>query len=423
MAQKPWDRVNPWRGLAGLPREVWVLSAATLVNKAGAMVLPFLAIYLTRQLHFPLSTAGFVMTLYGAAALVAAPVSGRLSDRYGPIRIMRISLIASGVVMLVFPLAKSLTWVCTATVALSLIAEAFRPANLTIFGDLVRPEQRKAAFALNRLAINLGMSMGPAIGGVLATVSFRSLFWVNGAASLAGGAILVASKFPESRLIAQEHEIGESLGTRPRLASPGHLDRRLLFFLAGMLPVAIVFFQHMSSMPLYLVRDLHFSEAMYGLLFTVNTLLIVFLEVKLNTATAHWPHARTLALGAILCGLGFGALAFATDTRAVIATVVVWTLGEMFFFPGMAAYLTDIAPVERRGEYMGLSQMVMGLAFTIGPWAGTAILARFGGRALWLATLALGAAAGVWMSQLKQPRARASDMLVPAPTTAPSTEP
>ena len=418
-----WDRVNPWRGLSGLPREVWVLSGATLVNKAGGMVLPFLAIYLTHQLRFPLGTAGFVLTLYGAAALVAAPVSGRLSDRYGPIRIMRVSLILSGVVMLLFPMAKSLTAVSAATVALSLIAESFRPANLTIFGDLVRPEQRKAAFALNRLAINLGMSVGPALGGFLATFSFRSLFWVNGVASLAGGAILLLSTFPIRRHLAAEHQIGESVGTHPHVPSPGHMDRRLLYFLAGMLPVAIIFFQHMSSMPLYLIRDLHFTEATYGLLFTVNTLLIVFLEVWLNTSTAHWPHARTLALGAILCGLGFGTLAFAWDAWSVIGTVVIWTFGEMFFFPGMAAHLTDIAPAARRGEYMGLSQMVMGLAFTIGPWAGTATLARFGGRTLWLGSLALGIVAAAVMSRLREPRVRAADILVPAPTTAPSTEP
>jgi len=423
MRPKWWDRVNPWRGLSGLPREVWVLSAATLVNKAGSMVLPFLAIYLTPQLRFPLDTAGLVMTLYGAAALVAAPVSGRLSDRYGPIRIMRVSLVLTGAVLLVFPLARTLSAVIAATMTLSLIAESFRPANLTIFGDLVRPEQRKAAFALNRLAINLGMSVGPALGGFLATYSFRSLFWVNGAASLAGGGILLASVFPATRHLAAEHQIGESLGARPRLPSPAHLDRRLLYFLAGMLPVAIIFFQHMSSMPLYLVQDLHFSEATYGLLFTVNTLLIVFLEVSLNTGTAHWPHARTLTLGAILCGLGFGALAFAWNTFTVALTVVIWTFGEMFYFPGMAAYLTDLAPLERRGEYMGLSQMVMGLAFAVGPWAGTSVLAHFGGRTLWLGTLALGLVAATLMARLPQPSSARVEGLVPAPTTAPSTEP
>src|SRR5690242_11993836 len=136
MRPKWWDRINPWWGMSGLTREVWVLSAATLVNKAGSRVLPFLAIYLTQQLRFPLDTAALVMTLSGAAALVAAAVSGRLSGRYGPIRIMRVSLVLTGAVLLVCPLARTLSAVIAATMTLSLIAESFRPANLTIFGDL-----------------------------------------------------------------------------------------------------------------------------------------------------------------------------------------------------------------------------------------------------------------------------------------------
>jgi MFS family permease len=167
-------------------------------------------------------------------------------------------------------------------------------------------------------------------------------------------------------------------------------------------PVALVFFQHMSSMALFLVRDLHLSEIDYGLFFTMNTLLIVALEVPINSATAHWPHRRTLALGAFLFGAGFGGLAFAWDFWSVAATVVIWTFGEMFLFPSLAAYVTDIAPKSRRGEYMGLTQMAISLGFAIGPLVGTTVLERFGGRALWLAALALGLAATAMMLRLPE---------------------
>ncbi len=415
-------RWNPWRGLAGLPREVWVLSSATLVNKAGTMVLAFLVLYLTRSLGFSVRTAANVLFLYGAGALVAAPVSGFLCDRWGPIRIMRGSLLLSGIVLLVFPLAKSLPLVVLLTFTLSILAEAFRPANLTIFGDLVPPEQRKAGFAVNRLAINLGMSVGPAAGGFLATLSFRLLFLVNGLTSLAAGAILAAASFPRHRHGADLEQLESAVSP---LAHPprGYRDARLILFLAGVLPVAMVLFQHIAGMSVFLVRDLHISAAAYGLLFTLNCLLIVLLEVPLNIATAHWPHRRTLALGALLFGVGFGALAFAWNFWSAAATVVIWTFGEMFFFPGMAAYLTDIAPARRRGEYMGLSQMVMGLAFMLGPWAGMLVLDRFGAKTLWTASFLLGLGAALLMSRLEEPAHAAETPAVPAPTAAPSTEP
>jgi predicted MFS family arabinose efflux permease len=422
MKRTSWDRINPWRGLGVMPREVWVLATATIVNKAGSMVLAFLVLYLTRSLGFSVGVAGTVLLLYGAGALVAAPISGFFSDRWGPIRIMRGSLLLSGVLLLVFPLAKSLGHVVVLTLALSLTTEAFRPANLTIFGDLVPPKDRKTAFAVNRLAINLGMSVGPAVGGFLATISFRALFLVNGLTSLAAGAILVAASFPLHRRHADTRELADAVA--PFAHAPrGYRDARLAFFLAGVFPIAVVLFQHIASMSVFLVRDLHFSAAAYGLLFTLNCLLIVFLEVPLNIATSHWPHRRTLALGALLFGIGFGGLALAWDMWSVAATVIIWTFGEMFFFPGMAAYLTDIAPPSRRGEYMGLSQMVMGLAFMVGPWGGMLILGRFGGKALWGTMLLLGAGAALIMARLDDPERASETSAVPTPTAAQSAQP
>lgn len=390
--------MKAWRDLKGMPRGVWVLFATTLVNRAGTMVLPFLVLYLTRDLGFTAGQAGAVLGLYGFGALVSAALSGRLSDVLGPMHVIRDSLFATGAILLVFPFARTHSAVVAMTFGLSLAAEAFRPASLAVVADLVTPAQRKPAFALTRLAINLGMSIGPALGGFLATVSFHSLFLVNGTSSLLAGVVLLLAL--RRAPVHRGHTEVEPGGPVELPSRRAWSDSRLLFFLAAVFPVAIVFFQHLSSMPLYLVRDLRLSEIDYGLFFTINTLLIVALEVPINSATAHWPHRRALALGAFLFGAGFGALAFAWDFWSVAATVVIWTFGEMFLFPSLAAYVTDIAPKSRRGEYMGLTQMAISLAFAVGPWAGTAVLARFGGRTLWLASFALGLLATAMMLRL-----------------------
>jgi MFS family permease len=394
--------VKAWRDLEGMPRGVWVLFATTLVNRAGTMVLPFLVLYLTRDLGFTDAQAGRVLFVYGGTALFAAALSGRLSDVLGPMKVIRNSLFATSGILLLFPLARSQWSVIVMTFALSLAAESFRPASLAVVADLVTPAQRKPAFALTRLAINLGMSIGPAVGGFLATVSFRWLFLVDGVTSLAAGILLVLAL----RRGPAHHSQPEILPAPP--SKRAWTDWRLIFFLVALFPVAIVFFQHLSSMPLYLVRDLHLSEIDYGLFFTINTLLIVALEVPINSATAHWSHRRTLALGAFLFAAGFGALALARDFWSVAATVVVWTFGEMFLFPALAAYVTEIAPPARRGEYMGLTQMAMSLGFAVGPWAGTAVLERFGGNTLWLSCLALGLAATAMMLRLPEEKAAPS---------------
>ena len=149
-------------------------------------------------------------------------------------------------------------------------------------------------------------------------------------------------------------------------------NRRMLYFLAALIPVQLVFFQFTSTLPLFLVRYLHFPESVYGTIFTVNTLLIVALEVPLNAAMEHWTHRQTLMLGAFLYAVGFGSYALVGimplgQTAGVFAAVVIWTFGEMILMPGSSAYAAEIAPPERRGEYMGLYTMSLHVAFAVGP--------------------------------------------------------
>jgi len=389
---------NPWRGLEGLPREVWLLFATTLVNRAGTMALPFLVLYLTRGLGLPTGHAGFALTVFGAGAMLGAPLAGRLSDRVGALAVMRGTLLLSGAILLLFPLLDSYPAILAATFVWAVIGESFRPASLAVVGELVAPEQRKAAFAVSRLAINLGMSVGPAVGGFLATVSFPTLFLVDGATSLAAGAVLVLVPW---RAAGGRRDAAEPHGGASTAPAGVLGDRRALVFLAAVFLVGIVFLQHEAAMPVFLVRDLHFPEAFYGMLFTVNTLLIIVLEVPLNTAMAGWPHRPTLVLGALLTAAGFGLLAVATTPAAVIGTVVVWTFGEMILFPTCAAYLSEIAPPGRLGEYMGAFSMAFSLAFVVGPWAGAALLDRLGGAGLWTAMFACGAAAALVMARVE----------------------
>jgi MFS family permease len=381
---------NPWRGLSNLPTEVWVLFTTTLINRAGTMALPFLVLYLTEGIGLQAGRAGLAVTFYGLGALVTAPVAGRLCDRAGAVRVMKASLFLSGFVLLLFPLTRGFVAILAITFTWAIVSEAFRPASLAILSDLVAPEQRKAAFAVSRLAINLGMSVGPVVGGFLAMVSFPALFLVDGATSILAGVVLSLSPWRTSaQAPATEHQAHGAAS--PPLARRGFVrDRRLIYFLLALLPVLFAFFQHEAALPLFLVRDLGLPESAYGMLFAVNTVLIILIEVPLNAAMANWSDRRSLCLGALLTGAGFGALALATGFFSVAATFVIWTFGEMITFPSASAYIANIAPPDRRGEYMGYYQMTFSLAFAVTPWLGTEMLERFGASTLWLTTLALG---------------------------------
>ncbi|HST07747.1 MAG TPA: MFS transporter, partial [Gemmatimonadaceae bacterium] len=304
------------------------------------------------------------------------------------------SLLLSGTVVLLFPLARTRTAVYAVTLIWSACAELFRPASLAAITHAVSPEQRKPAYALNRLAINLGMSIGPALGGFLAAVSFHAMFVVDAFTTLAAGLVLtLASWRAPTRAPTDAFEEGGAVGDARGILR----DRRLIVFLAATFLVGIVFYQHESALPLYMVQNLGLSPAFYGTLFTINTLLIVALEVPINRATAEWPHAWALFIGCMLFAIGFGALGIVTSATGILVTVVFWTFGEMMLFPAMAAHLGDVAPDEQRGAYMGAYSMALSLALTIGPWVGTQLLARQGPAGVWSVMFGLGALAAALM--------------------------
>jgi predicted MFS family arabinose efflux permease len=391
---------NPWAGLRGLPRTVWIVAATSLVNRAGMMALPFLVLYLTRHIGTSAALAGLAVSAYGLGGIVTGPIAGRLCDRLGPFTVMRASLALTGVILMVIPLAHSFGVVVLLVFVWALIADATRPATMSALSSAAAPEQRKAAIALNRLGVNLGMSIGPAVGGFLALVSFPLLFVVDGLTSLAAAGVLSLLLRPEDvRLVAHASsprgdEESEDVAVEPsgrQAVEPGvWRDRTALTFLLAMVLVGLVFTQSQGAMSVYVVRDLHYRESFFGALFVVNTLMIVALEVPLNLAMAHWPHRRALILGMLLTGIGFGAMGAAKAVGPLVATVVVWTFGEMITFPVGTAYLADLAPRGRMGEYMGAYSSTFSLSVIIGPWAGTAALDHFGSTATWAGVLVCG---------------------------------
>jgi len=364
------------------------------------MVLPFLTLYLTEERGFPAATAGLTLTIYGISAIFVAPLSGRLSDRLGGLRIVKCSLFLSGLTLLIFPFANSLISILAMTCLWAIVNEAFRPPSMSIIGDLAGPSHRKAAFALSRLSINLGMSIGPVIGGFLAMRSFRLLFYVDGLTAIFAGLLLV--------LVPWRKGGAESDGVSREILSPSGAaavsparssvlpyssvlkDRHFLYFLLAMLPVEMVFFQTLATMPLFLVGQRGLTEAGFGMLLAINTVLIILVEVPLNTAMADWSNRHALALGALLIGIGFGGMVFDGGVVWLGLTVVVWTFGEMILLPASAAYVSDVAPPRQSGAYMGLYSMGFSVAFAIGPVLGVQAMERLGSRSVWIGTFVCG---------------------------------
>ena len=393
-----FKNINPWKGLKGLPHNMWVLFAATLINRSGTMVFPFLALYMTKHFNYSDSQAGLVLAVYGAGALVTSPVIGKVSDKIGAFRVMKLSLFFNGLMFFVYPFISDYYLILGYTFFLAVISEAFRPANLSLITEVVPAVQRRTAFALNRLAINLGMSIGPVVGGLLTLINFSIIFYVDGITSIIAGLFLIFSKWDK----IVEHEPANIQSGSGEIKHLGALkDRHLVYFLIALVPIVMVFFQHMSTMPLFMVHDLGLSAAVYGALTIINTGLIILIEVPLSNYLASWSYKRSLTLGAILTAVGFGGMAFAHNIPLLIVTIIFWTFGEMIIFPASAAFVSEIAPAKKRGEYMGFYQMSFSISFMAGPWLGALVLDNFGSFNLWVGTFVFCMVSAFMMFRLK----------------------
>lgn len=373
---------------SGLPREVWVLAAATLVNRSGSMVLPFLTLYLTHRLGFSLAEAGSTLSLYGAGAVAGAAVGGWLADRLGAVRLQVLSLLATGVGFVVLGSLRGRLGVWLAVAALSVVAEAFRPASFSAVAAASPPEVRTRALALLRLAVNLGMSIGPAVGGVLAVRHYGLLFIVDAATCwLAAGVLAVALRR------GRGHPRGEE---QPAQAARPWRDGPFLQLLVLVFLLATVFYQVLATLPLYLRAHFALAEDRIGLVFSVNTVLIVLFEMVLLRCVERVEPFRVAALGSFLVGAGFALMPLFSVPLWAPATVVVWTLGEMLSLPITNALAASRVSGEGRGRYLGAYLLAFSLAFVAGPAMGTAVYERYGASALWLGAggVGVGLAAG-----------------------------
>jgi MFS family permease len=362
------------QGIRSLPGPVWILCAGSFVNRFGSFVAVFLVLYL-REKGYSIAEAGFVVSLYGVGNVAAAAVGGLLADRFGRRNAIALSMFSSAATLLALSQADDIILIGVLTVLAGLTGEMYRPASSALLADLVPAGERIPAFALNRLAINLGFAAGPATAGLLADRSFTYLFVGDALTSIVFG-VLTLVALPEGvRTRRGEERRGEGIRTIAR-------DRAFLFFLASSLLGAFVYFQSNATFPLH-VKESGLSNADYGLLISLNGLAIVILELPFTSITQRLPVIPTLAVGSLLVGLGFALNAWAETLAALAFTVFIWTIGEIVFAPVASAYVADIAPTHLRGRYQGAWGLMWGIAFMLAPGIGAAMFA-WNGDAFWL---------------------------------------
>ncbi|GHI06744.1 transporter [Streptomyces cellostaticus] len=397
--------------VSGLPREFWWLWTSTLVNRLGAFVATFMALYLTLDRGYSASYAGLVASLNGLGGVVSSLGGGVMADRLGrrPTLLIAQTATAGSVALLGFmhdPVA-----IATVAFLVGMASNASRPAVQAMMADIVRPEDRVRAFSLNYWAINLGFAVSSMAAGFIAEFSYLAGFLIEAGMTLAC-AIVVFLKLPESRPTAdaKQAEADISLGTVLR-------DGRYMAVVGLSFLVALVFQQGSVGLPVAMGRA-GFSPADYGLAIAVNGILIVALQIPVTRFIEHRDPRTLLVASSLLAGYGFALTAVAGSVGVFALTVCVWTLAEIVSAPTQTGLAVRLSPAHGRGRYQGVYTLSWSVASLVAPLMSGAVIDRFGAEWLWGMCAVVGTAAGVGYGVLMRGLPK-EDPSAPAPELQP----
>ncbi len=381
----------------GLSREVWWLALITLINRAGTMVIPFLSIYLTEDLEISLSNVGWIMTCFSLGSVVGTWLGGKLTDMIGSYKIMIFSLLLSGFMFIGLQFFKTFVSLCLGIFFLMLIADMFRPAMYVALSAYSKPENKTRSVTLIRLAINLGFSAGPAIGGlIITTLDYGGLFWVDGVTCILATLVLVKVLNPKTTRIQDDVKV-----ENPRSV---YKDKVFMIFFFAFMIFGVVFLQYFSIMPIY-YREVHLlSELQVGLLLGFNGFFIFLFEMPLIKwlDDSKYSKVKLILFGAFLTGLSFMVLNLTTWTGVLVVGMLLMTVGEMIAFPFANAFAMERAKKGNQGEYMAMYSMTFSIAGIFGFNAGLQIVAGIGFDNTWLIMTALSGLCVLLLFYLKE---------------------
>lgn len=385
-------RETLFAALRALPRAAWVLFFGTFLNKFGTFVVPFLTLYLTGR-GYTVDQAGLAIAAYGTGNLLASLLGGHLADYIGRRNTIVLSMFSGAATMLLLSQARNFPVILVFTMLTGLTNEFYRPASSAFLADIVSPARRITAFATLRMSFNAGFAFGPATAGFIAAFGFVWLFVGDAATSALYGVLALCA------LPAGLNATRENAGWGRALSVLRH-DRELHQLLLANFAIALLFCQLASTYGLFVTHS-GFSAATYGMVLSLNGVLVVLFELPLTTIIRKFPARRVMAVGYLLIALGYSLNAFAHTVPAFVACMIIFTLGEMTTMPTFIAYLAGLAPPEMRGRYMGVSGLTWSSALILGPALGMKLLTA-NPAAYWISCAGLGLFAAATISRTKR---------------------
>ncbi|RZK82013.1 MAG: MFS transporter [Pedobacter sp.] len=371
----------------GLSTPAWMLAVVMLVNRSGAMVIPFLGVYMTNHLNFSLEDTGLVLSCFGLGAVCGSFLGGWLTDKVGHFKVQLVSLTLTVPMFLMLPQIDQVSSLAIGVFMLSIISESFRPANSVSIAYYSKPDNVIRSFSLNRMAMNLGFSIGPALGGFLAAVSYAFLFYGNAIAALLSALVFFLYFRNRKGHAIKNKDIDNNNVLLVHQELSPYKDVPFMLFSLLCCIFAICFFQLLSTVPLYYRTEYKLPEAQIGIIMAYSGVVVFSLEMLLvHIAEKRFTSRFIMVTGTLICALSFAVLNMVKGIPVLYLSITILSIAEILVMPFMATITLQRSSLKKRGTYMAVNALSFSLALIFSPFIGTRVAAQFGFTNLWWGT-------------------------------------
>jgi MFS family permease len=367
---------------SGLSRETWLLSIVMMFNRCGSMAVPFMGLYVTQSLHRSEMDAGLIITLFGVGSILGSATGGKLTDMIGFRPVQILSSIIGGLLFMLFSTITHFSTLCILAVVISFFSEAFRPANFTAVAHYAAEGTITRSYSLNRLAVNIGWSVGISLAGIIASINYKLLFIVEGGVSIVVG-LLILSFLPQVKdFIKKAKENANNMV----IMKPWRDIFYVKFILLTTVFITCAFLMF-RVVPVFFKEQWHIDEFAIGIIIGINGVVIALFEmVMINKIEAKKSPMFFIIVGAILFSVSYIMLSAPLSFHIVAAvlTIVVFTCGEMFSLPFINTIVISRSNEHNRGLYAAGYTLSWSCAQVVGPLFGFFIAKNLGYNWLWL---------------------------------------
>lgn len=387
------------------PRQFWVMFLGMMISAVGSsMIWPFLMVYVSGKLQLPLANVALLLTLNATMGFISSVFAGPVIDKVGRKWVMFISLFANGIIQIFMSQASTFPMFALLMGTTGFFNPLYRVGADAMMADLIPQEKRVDGYSLMRLSNNVGVALGPAIGGFIATSSYTLAFFLS-AAGLIIYSLLIGF-FARETLPAKQNPIGTQPAVREEWGGYNKVlgDKKFMPFIVAftfsMVTAAILW----VLLAVYTKTNYHIPEKDYGLIPTTNALMVVFLQVWVTSKTKKYPPIWAMAAGSFLYAVGVGSVALGTGFWGFWVSMVVMSTGELILAPTASTYAANLAPADMRGRYMSVYGITQGLSQGIGPLLGGYLNDNLGPKFIWVGAFFVGMFAVmmfVWMARRK----------------------